>query len=40
MAQAGEFLKAKLAAGRVLDSKVITVFLDQLKMENEGDGSM
>jgi ADP-ribose pyrophosphatase len=34
MAQAGEFLKAKLAAGRVLDSKVITVFLDQLKVEN------
>ena len=34
MAQAGEFLKAKLAAGRVLDSKVVTIFIDQLKMEN------
>ncbi len=34
LAQAGDFLKAKLAAGRILDSKVITVFLDQLKMKN------
>lgn len=34
-AQAGDFLKAQLAAGRVLDSKVITVFIDQLRMMND-----